>query len=268
MAERLPAGDTQAGELVSQKEKFLFAFRETLKVADCAHYRIADKAQVGRSSISCYNTGKRVPEKGPLERIYKVVEEQARRHGTAMPYSLAHLLRLEDATRIERVSPEAAAALPTEADSITPTLNGHRPASGGFRKRRYRKRAMLARRKVSPPPQPTEVPVPPREGDRHLTLTDSPHAAAVADYRRHLGAGRIRDAHFIAWVMGSNLPSHEFPQAVASYREAGSDDGAETMLNAAANRDRQASINITAALLDKGQLSDAHAILNVLRTDV
>ncbi|MFL1902729.1 hypothetical protein ACJWDR_27030 [Streptomyces tauricus] len=67
--------------------------------------------------------------------------------------------------------------------------------------------------------------------------------------------------------MGSSLPSSDFPLAVASYRQAGAEEAVETMLNAAADRDVQASLNITAALLEEGHLGDARALLSALRDD-
>ncbi|MFJ2773359.1 hypothetical protein [Streptomyces sp. NPDC087300] len=235
-----------------------------LNTVTLAHNAIAKRAGVNQSSLSCYNTGRRVPEPGPLERIYKVLEREVqRRAAKALPHSLPYLLQLRDAARAQSFAPSAAdAALAASASASA----GRRPASPAFRERRRTKRRRLARRKLAGLSAQAKVPVPHRAGDRHPA--ENAHAADIAAYRGHVAAGRYRDAQFIAWAMGNNLAPRDFPDAVASYRRAGAGEGAEAMLSAAANRDDvQASINITAALVDEGQVADAQAILAVIRTD-
>ncbi|MGW0902665.1 helix-turn-helix domain-containing protein [Streptomyces sp. NPDC002853] len=263
---RAVCGDVKTDEHHSRKEDFVTAFRETLGSVGRAQNVIARKAGVGQSSISCYNTGKRVPEQASLERIYKVLEAEARRCGSTLPHSLAQLHGLREAAKIESIAPVTAAAWTSGTDSALTGAIPCRPASAALRNRRRMKRAMLAQRNAAPGLAPPEGPVPPREGDR--PSAGNSYAADVAEYGRHMAANRVRDAHFIAWAMGSNLPSLEFPRAVASYRKANLAEGADTMLSTAANRDMQTSVNIAAALLDVGQLMDAQRLLTAIRTDV
>ncbi|MBV1938279.1 hypothetical protein KUF83_17160 [Streptomyces sp. BV286] len=229
------------GSLPSRQEMFTAALRQTLAAAGRTQERIARNAHIGVSSMSCYATGRRVPRLEKLESIYKVLEAEAVDQGFDLPYSLAHLLDLRAGAELEKYAPEAAATVLHEVEPVIHDLA------------------------AAPPGEQTVAPVTPHEGDRRNSVT--PHAADIAAYGRHLAAGRVRDAHFHAWVMGSKLPSNEFPLAVASYRRSGAEEAVETMLNAAADRDVQASINIAAALLDEGHLADARVLLNVLRDD-
>lgn len=263
---RAVSGGVKIDEHPSRKRDFVMAFRETLASVGSAQYVIARKAGVGQSSISCYNTGKRVPEQASLERIYKVLEAEAQRRGRALPHTLAHLHGLREAAKIESISPASAAAWSVSTNSTPTGATPCKPAAMALRNRRRLKRAMLAQRKASPSSAPAEGPVPLPVGDR--PSAESSYATDVAEYRRHVAAGRVRDAHFIAWAMGSNLPSLEFPSAVASYRKADAAEGAETMLSTAAKRDIQTSVNIVAALLTAGQVADAQLLLAVLRTDI
>ncbi|MEU1150073.1 helix-turn-helix transcriptional regulator [Streptomyces sp. NPDC005901] len=244
-------------------EVFLEALRGVLTAVGLTQDTIAKRAGVSQSSLSCYSTGRRVPDVGKLERIYKVLEDEAQRTSAqALPHTLPYLLQLRDAARAQRIAPSAANA----AIAATATRPTQQPAYSAFRKRRRMKRLRLAHRKLATPTTQTDVPVPPHEGDRHPA--DNTHAADIAAYLSHVAAGRFRDAQFIVWAKGNSLASREFPHAIASYRDAGADDGAEAMLNAAANRaDIQASVNITAALIDEGQVADAQAILTAIRTD-
>ncbi|MER5256291.1 hypothetical protein [Streptomyces sp. NPDC002855] len=252
-------------ERPSRKDDFVTAFRETLGSVGSAHNLIARKANVGQSSISCYNTGKRLPEQASLEQIYKALETEAQRLGRPLPHSLAHLHRLREAAKIESIAPVTAAAWVSGIASAPSGASPRRPASTALRNRRRLKRAMLAQRKASPVLAPAEGPVPHWEGDR--PSAGMSYAAEVAEYRRYMAAGRVRDAHFIAWAMGANLSSIEFPRAVASYRRADMAEGADTMITTAAKRDIQTSVNIAAALLEDGQLGDAQQLLTAIRTD-
>lgn len=263
---RAASGGATIDAHTSRKDDFVTAFREALGAVGTAHYLIARKAGVGQSSISCYNTGKRVPEQASLERIYKTLESEARRRGRSLPHSLAHLHSLREAAMIESIAPVTAATWASGANSTPTGTIPCRPASPGFRQRRRLKRAMLAQRKEAAASASPEGPVPLPQGDR--PSAGKSYATDVAEYRRHMAAGRVRDAHFIAWAMGSNLASLEFPRAVASYRKAGVAEGADTMLSTAASRDIQTSVNIAAALVTEGQLSDAQKLLTALRTDI
>lgn len=263
---RAISGDIEIAEHTARKRDFVIAFRETLASVGSAQYVIAGKAGVGQSSISCYNTGKRVPEQASLERIYKVLEAEAQRRGRVLPHTLTHLHGLREAAKIESIAPASLAAWTASTNSAPTAPTPCKPAAAALRNRRRLKRAMLAQRKASAASAPAEGPVPLPAGDRPSAGIS--YAADIAEYRRHVAAGRVRDAHFIAWAMGSNLPSLEFPRAVSSYRKAGAAEGAETMLSTAANRDIQTSLNIVAALLTAGQLADAQKLLAALRTDI
>ncbi|MFH8606604.1 hypothetical protein ACH4D5_03825 [Streptomyces sp. NPDC018029] len=227
-----------------------------MEAVDLPHKVIASRAAVGLSTISCYK-GERVPgEPETLERIYKVLKEEAQAVNRRLPHSLPHLLALRTAATVEKTDPEAAAVV------LASLLRG--PASEAWL--RSRKRRMLhARRKAARLSARFEVPVPRQTGDRHLA-TDT-HAADIADYLSHVAAGRFRHAQFIAWMMGNNLSPDEFPPTVASFRVAGAEDGIEAMLNAAAQRDDvRGTVNIALALLGTGQVKDARTILASLGT--
>ncbi|MFI7316203.1 hypothetical protein [Streptomyces venezuelae] len=244
------------------REVFRNALRDVLGVVDLAHNTIAKRAGISQSSLSCYNTGRRVPEAGSLERIYKVLEAEVQRApAKALPHTLPLLLQLRDAARAQSIAPSAASA--TVAATAHPT---QRPAYSAFHARRRLKRTRLAHRKVAAASAQAEVPVPLPEGDRHLA--DNAHAADIADYLGHVAAGRLRDAQFNVWVKGNDLAPREFPQALSSYRHAGAEEAAEALLSDAASRDDiRASINITAALIDENLVADARTILAAIRTD-
>ncbi len=241
-AHRAAAG-SESGESASRsrQEMFFDALHATLDAVGRTQEVIARRAGVGTSTMSCYSTGRRVPVLENLEKIYKVLEAEGVDQGIKLPHSLSDLLDLRLEAELEKRFPEAAAKVPYKVESVIPSAV----------------EAALV--------EPAVAPVPPDEGDRRNSVTR--YAADIADYARHLAAGRIRDAHSHAWFMGSSLPSSDFPLAVASYRQAGAEEAVETMLNAAADRDVQASLNITAALLEEGHLGDARALLRALRDD-
>ena len=251
MAERSARSSSHC---VSIREKFFAAFSETIEAAGIPHKVISREADVGLSSISCYK-GERVPEEpGPVERIYKVLEGKARERGRPLPHTLAHLLALRAAATVEKTDPGTAEGFLDyllQGPALEARFHGRKS-----RKLRTRRRSALLR--VRP-----GVPVPHQRGDRHLA--DAKHAADIADYARHVTAGRFRDAQFIAWTMGTNLEPCEFPSAVAAFRNAGAEDGIEAMLSAAAKRhDIQASISTAVALLNEGQAQEAQALLGAI----
>ncbi len=249
----------------SHRREFFAALAGTLEAVDIPQYRIADRAGLPESSVSCYRTGRRMPNQHRVELLYKVTEEAALRQGVTLPYSLQQLLRLHEAAAIESVAPSAR-VLEAEADRTSCDSAGQRwSALSGFRKRRHRRRGLLARHTTTRSTAPGGAPVPPRQGDRRTA--SNPHAAEVADFSRYVAEGKVREAHFIAWAMGSSVPALEFPQALASYRKAGAVQGVEAMLNAATSASMQRSVNVAAALLDKGQVQDARAVLSAVRTE-
>ncbi|CAM5379210.1 hypothetical protein SALBM135S_06910 [Streptomyces alboniger] len=183
------------GPALNIREAFFSAFSETVGAVGIPHKAIASKAGVGLSSISCYK-GVRVPEEpGPLERIYKVLEEEACARKLVLPHSLPHLLALRTAATVEKTDPDAAAQV------LASLLR--QPASEACLRSR-RRRLLHARRKAARLPALNKVPVPPRTGDRH-PATDR-HAADIADYLRHVAEGRFRHAQFIAWRWAISPP--------------------------------------------------------------
>ncbi|MFF8640278.1 hypothetical protein [Streptomyces sp. NPDC015345] len=238
------------------REAFFVAFSEIVEAVAVPHKVIASKANVGLSSISCYK-GERVPdEPGPLERIYKVLEEEAQARDMRLPHSLPYLLALRTAATVERADPDAAA-------QVLASLLRRRPASEAWLRSR-RRRVLHARRKAARLPVQAKVPVPRPMGDRHLA--PEKHAADIADYLHHVAEGRFRHAQFIAWMLGMNLDTQEFPQTVTSFRMAGAEEAIEAMLHAAADReDIQAPIRIALTLLDEDQVADAQTILGAIQ---
>ncbi|ALC29721.1 hypothetical protein ABE83_23665 [Streptomyces sp. CFMR 7] len=106
------------------------------------------------------------------------------------------------------------------------------------------------------------MPVPRTEGDRHpvsqaeLTWTETRVVA------RFLAAGRNRDAEMLLWRAGAAYSADEILQAVTACRSAGLRDAADTILiNAAGRMDRQAVLNIAAALDRAGRLEDVSYLL-------
>ncbi|MEU2248923.1 hypothetical protein, partial [Streptomyces sp. NPDC019224] len=101
-----------------------------------------------------------------------------------------------------------------------------------------------------------------REGDRHpadaVELT-WPETEMVA---RYLADGRKHDAGFLLWQAGASYSAPEIVKAVGSCRTAGLDEAAEAiLLNVAERRDRQAVLNVAAALGDAGRHEDVTFIL-------
>ncbi|MFF3646231.1 hypothetical protein [Streptomyces sp. NPDC002564] len=256
MAKRAVRRTTPRGGAVPTiRASFFAAFSATMEAVGVPHKVIARETRLGLSTISCYKS-ERVPEgPGPLELIYKVLEKEAQACGMKLPHTLPYLLALRTAATIEKTDPGA-------AEAVLASLV-RKPASDAWLRGRKR-RVLHARRKARALQSPAEVPVPPEPGDRHLASDE--HSAVIADYVRHVAAGRFRHAQFIAWGVGTSLDPVEFPALVASLRLAGAEDAIEAVLNAAAGRDdTRASINIAMRLLDEGQVAEAQTMLAAIR---
>lgn len=78
----------------------------------------------------------------------------------------------------------------------------------------------------------------------------------------------LATAGVMLWRVGSTASPSEVVEAVASCRTAGKDAAAETVLSSASERaDRQAVLNITAALHKAGQHMDVAYLLSAAAQD-
>ncbi|MGW1264028.1 hypothetical protein ACWD7Y_18915 [Streptomyces drozdowiczii] len=78
----------------------------------------------------------------------------------------------------------------------------------------------------------------------------------------YLADGRKHDAGFLLWQAGASYSAPGIVEAVGSCRTAGLDEAAEAILiNVAERTDRQAVLNIAAALGDAGRHEDVTFIL-------
>ncbi len=106
-------------------------------------------------------------------------------------------------------------------------------------------------------------PVPPGGGDRPRTAVADTSWAELKTLNVYLSDGRYRDAGLLLWRAGRTLNAAELVEAVDSCRSAGLDEAAESVLTSASERaDRQAVLNIAAALEHAGREQDVAFLLN------
>lgn len=251
----LPSGITAAHrELVT-------ALREIRECSTRTQAEIAEDAHQEPTTLSNHLNGGRIPEEALLCAFYAVVEKDAAGL-VPLPYTLDHLLELRGRAKKKHckccavgypdTTGQAAEEQPASRIVANPDL---------VRARRLRRRAQLSR--ISVPQERTRVPVPLPEGDRHPADAAEltwPETSLVAQY---LAEGQKRDAGFLLWQAGTTYSATDIVEAVGSCRTAGLHEAADAILiNAAERSDRQAVLNIAAALDNAGRRSDVTFMLS------
>ncbi|SED59195.1 hypothetical protein SAMN05216483_4124 [Streptomyces sp. 2131.1] len=233
-------------------------------VRQCSPRRQADIARDAHqepTTLSNHLNAGRIPEETLLRDFYAVVERDASASGYgALPHTLDALLELR--THAKKKHCECC----TVGYPAAPEQHEQQPASPAVanpelaRARRLRRRAR--RREIALPQKRGGAPVPLAEGDRRTTDAAEltwPETEVVAGY---LADGRKHDAGFLLWQAGASYSAPDIVQAVGSCRTAGLDEAAEAILiNVAERTDRQAVLNIAAALDDAGRHKDVMFIL-------
>ncbi|MYX76270.1 hypothetical protein GT016_27745 [Streptomyces sp. SID3915] len=105
------------------------------------------------------------------------------------------------------------------------------------------------------------MPVPVREGDRHITAQICEAWPEIADLASRLESGRVRDADLMLWSAATTLSASRIQFFVASCRSAGLDEAADQVITNAARRDAQAVLSIAAAFHHEQQHEDAGRLL-------
>ncbi|MFJ2414730.1 hypothetical protein [Streptomyces brevispora] len=236
------------------------AMREIRECSPRTQADIARGAHQQPTTLSNHLNAGRIPEETLLRDFYAVIEKDASGTGP-LPHTLETLLALRIHAKKKHCECCAVGYPSTLSEAGQPQPASHIVANPErLRARRLRRRA---RRRLVPVPQEhIRVPVPPEEGDRHPGHTAEltwPETELVA---RYLAGGHNRDADLLLWQAGVSYPAADIVMAVGSCRAAGLHDAAEAILiNVADRADKQAVLNIAAALDDAGRREDVTFML-------
>ncbi|MFD9498975.1 hypothetical protein [Streptomyces sp. NPDC060035] len=244
----LPPGITAA------HRAFVTALRGIRECSTRTQADIARDAHQEPTTLSNHLNAGRIPEESLLCDFYAVVEKDASGTGP-LPHTLKFLLDLRIHAKMKHC---ACCSVGYPATAASSQAGPQQPASHSVqeanlvRMRRLRRRV---RRHAFPIPQErAEVPVPRREGDRHPVDTAELTWSETGVVARYLAVGQKRDAGFLLWRAGASYSAAEIVVAVSSCRAAGLHDAAEAILiNVAERTDRQAVLNIAAALDSAGR---------------
>ncbi|CAM5591123.1 hypothetical protein SBADM41S_11759 [Streptomyces badius] len=246
---------------------FVLKLRELREVSDRTQAEIAQDVYLAATSLSNHLNGGRIPETEHVEKLYKILRDEAAATSRAMPCSLPLLLELRAKALVKHCgccpvgSPGA-----TVADSdAQPTAAGP-PALKHVRRRPRRPRRPRVRlsprhRGIPRAPAQAEVPVPLREGDRHLNTPADAAWPEIRTLAESLSAGRSRDADIMMWSAATTLSARDVQIFVAQCRAAGLGKAADQVITNAARRDAQAVLNIASALHTSEQYADAGLLL-------
>ncbi|MFJ3576982.1 helix-turn-helix domain-containing protein [Streptomyces rubiginosohelvolus] len=243
---------------------FVLKLRELREVSDRTQAQISQDVYLAPTSLSNHLNGGRIPEAEHVEKLYKILSDEAAMNLRAMPCSLPLLLELRAEALVKHCdccpvsSPEAAAAAPepqpTTAASPAPKRVRRRP-------RRPRVRLSARHRGIPRTPAQAEVPVPLPEGDRHLTTPADAAWPEIRTLAESLSAGRSRDADIMMWSAATTLSARDVQIFVAQCRAAGLGKAADQVITNAARRDAQAVLSIASALHTSEQYADAGLLL-------
>lgn len=236
---------------------------------------IAAQAFLVASSLSNHLNGGRIPEESLLGSFFTAVQADASQQGTELPCTLAELLELRRLARIQHCDclPHSASMTSPEGAAGDPPASTLAPVRAS-RSLHSRSRRLTARSRSSARSagltglSEGKVPVPPVEGDRPRTGLSSAAWTELETVTRFLAEGRSRDAGFLLWRAGKTLSAPQVIEAVASCRDAGLNEAAESVLAGVSERaDRQAVLNITAAFQDAGRHQDVGFLLSAASTN-
>ncbi|MHC3819282.1 hypothetical protein [Streptomyces sp. DT9] len=240
------------------------ALREIRECSPRTQAQIAKDACQEPTTLSNHLNAGRIPDESLLRGFYATVEKDAATSGKGpLPHTLDDLLVLRLDAKTKHCGC-CTVGYPAAAEQ--PEKPAQQPASpvvshpGLARARRLRRRSR--RREVSVPQEHTGVPVPLGEGDRHPTESAEltwPETGLVA---RYLADGQNHEAGFLLWQAGASYSAPGIVEAVTSCRVAGLNDAAEAILVSVTERaDRQAVLNVAAALNDAGRHGDVTFML-------
>ncbi|MGW1979289.1 hypothetical protein [Streptomyces sp. NPDC001889] len=260
--------------LGSSHAQFRRALKHVVKSCGLTQERIASRAGVPATTFSGYLTGYRLPkEAASLTCVYAVMEEHAAKSHHVLPWSLEDLERLRSQALLERCGAHSGDGAPRvgEAPGKPQSPVAELPAPlrrARTRLMRQRVRLYGRRRIVRPREVPVKVPVPPQQGDRHVSFgaQGDGWVPETEEVLGHFAAGRDWDAYMVLRNTASTASAHEIPEIVSACRSAGMEDAVEIVLRAAAQRDTRAVLNITAALHERRQFDDAGVVLAAARS--
>ncbi|MFJ9139571.1 MULTISPECIES: helix-turn-helix domain-containing protein [Streptomyces] len=238
--------------------------RELREVSDRTQAEIAQDVYLAATSLSNHLNGGRIPEAEHVEKLYKILRDEAATASREMPCSLPLLLELRVKALVKHCdccpagSSEAVAAAP-EPQPMTAVS----PAPKHLRRRPRRPRIRLSTRHRGIPrtPAQAEVPVPLRKGDRHLTTPADAAWPEIRTLADSLSAGRSRDADIMMWSAATTLSARDVQIFVAQCRAVGLEKAADQVITNAARRNAQAVLHIASALHDSEQYADAGLLL-------
>ncbi|MFG3405997.1 helix-turn-helix domain-containing protein [Streptomyces sp. NPDC048142] len=243
---------------------FVLQLRKLREVSDRTQAQIAQDVYLAPTSLSNHFNGGRIPEAEHVKKLYKILRDEAATASRPMPCSLPLLLELRAKALVKHCdccsagSPEATAVTPepqpTAASSPAPKHVRRRP-------RRLRVRISTRHRGIPRAPAREEVPVPLREGDRHLTTPADAAWPEIRTLAENLATGRSRDADIMMWSAATTLSARGVQAFVAQCRAVGLEEAADQVITNAARRDAQAVLNIASALHNSEQYADAGLLL-------
>ncbi|MFH9265206.1 helix-turn-helix domain-containing protein [Streptomyces sp. NPDC017546] len=243
---------------------FVLRLRELREVSDRTQAQIAQDIYLAPTSLSNHFNGGRIPEAEHVKKLYKILRDEAATSSRPMPCSLPLLLELRAKALVKHCAccaagwPDATASAP----ELPSTATGS-PASKPVRRRSRRPRVRLSTRRhgISRTPAQAEVPVPPSEGDRHLTTPADAAWPEIRALAESLSAGRPRDADIMMWSAATTLSARDVQIFVAQCRAVGLKEAADQVITNAARRETQAVLTIASALHSSEQYADAGLLL-------
>ncbi|MEU0299451.1 hypothetical protein ABZ252_08280 [Streptomyces sp. NPDC006175] len=252
----LPPGITAAHRAL------VTALREIRECSTRTQADIARDAHQEPTTLSNHLNAGRIPEESLLRDFYAVVEKDAAGSGP-LPHTLESVLELRMRAKKKHC---ACCSVGYPTATVSAQEEPQQPASHSVEKagllhaRHLRRRARQYGHPLSQ--ERAGVPVPRREGDRHPADAAELTWSETGVVARYLADGQKRDAGFLLWQAGTSYSAAEIVLAVGSCRTAGLHDAAEAILiNAAERTDRQAVLNIAAALQEAGRHDDVAFML-------
>ncbi|WP_159040858.1 hypothetical protein [Streptomyces sp. XY593] len=245
------------------------------RLRDCStrtQAEIAASRFLVATSLSNHLNGGRIPTEPQVTAFFEAIEDEVSKTGAAavkLPCTLAELLELRRLARAPHCAcvPHTRSGVAGYTVPETPASpSSASPAGLPSPRRRGRRRSSgksLSRTAVGAASARRVRPVPLGEGDRPHTPVADTSWAELKTINVYLADGKHRDAGLLLWRAGRTLDAADLVKAVGSCRTAGLNEAAESVLTSASERaDRQAVLNIAAALGHAGREQDVAFLLN------